>query len=88
MVYFLSVLSSVYFVNVLKFSKYRSFTSLGINRFILRYLILFDMVVNGIVSLIALSDSSLLMYRNTTDFYVTDELLQISGGLFRIFCVW
>ena len=45
------------------------------------------MMVNEIVSLIALSDSSLLMYRNTTDFCITNELLQFSGGLFRILYV-
>ena len=42
------------------------FVSLG--RFIPRYLIFYDAVVNGTVSLISLSDSSLLVYRNETDF--------------------
>ena len=36
----------------------------------LRYFILFDVMVNGIVSLISLSDLSLLVYRNAVDFYV------------------
>ena len=40
---------------------YRSFASLG--RFISRYFILFDAMVNGIVSLISLSDLSLSVYR-------------------------
>ena len=48
------------------FSAYRSFVSLG--RFITRYLILFDAVVNGIVSLISLSDLLLSVYRNARDF--------------------
>ena len=37
-------------------------------RFIPRYFILFDATVNGINFLITLSDSSLLVYINTTDF--------------------
>ena len=41
---------------LLWFSEYTSFASLG--RFIPRYFILFDAMVNGIVSLISLSDSS------------------------------
>ena len=36
--------------------------------FIPSYLILFDMMVNGIVSLISLSDLPLLEYRNETEF--------------------
>ena len=51
--------SSVSFISVLQFSEYRSFTSLV--RFIPRYLVLFDAVVNGIVSLVSVSDSSLLV---------------------------
>ena len=43
-----------------------SFASLG--SFFLRYFILFDEMVNGIVSLITLSDLSLLVYRNPRDF--------------------
>ena len=46
----------------------QSFFSL--NRCIPRYLILFDVVVNGIVSLIFLSELSLLVYRNAKDFCV------------------
>ena len=34
------------------------------------YFILFDMLVNGFVSFISLLDTSLLVYRNATDFYV------------------
>ena len=45
-----------------------SFVSLG--EFILRYLILFVAVVNGIDSLISLSDFSLLVCRNASDFCV------------------
>ena len=45
-----------------------SFTSLG--RFISRHFILFDVVINGIISLISLSYSLLLVYRKATDFYI------------------
>ena len=45
-----------------------SFPSLG--KFIPRYLILFVAKVNGIDSLISLSDFSLLVYRNESDFCV------------------
>ena len=47
---------------------YGSFVSLG--RFIPRYLILFVAMVNGIDSLISLSNFSLLVYRNESDFCV------------------
>ena len=42
------------------------FVSLGM--FIPSYLILFHVMVNGIVSLISLSDLLLLVYRNARDF--------------------
>ena len=47
---------------------YSSFVSLG--RFIPRCFILFVAVVTGIDSLISLSDFSLLVYRNASDFCV------------------
>ena len=49
MCYHLFVSSSISFFSVLKFSKYKSFTSLV--RFIPRYFILFEAVVNGILFL-------------------------------------
>ena len=45
-----------------------SFASLV--RFILRYFIVFDASINGIVFIISLSDSSLFVYRTATDFCV------------------
>ena len=38
--------------------------------FISKYFILFDVMVNKMVSLVSFSDLSLLMYRNATDFYI------------------
>ena len=43
------------------FLEYRCFVSL--DRFIPKYFILYDSMVNGIVSLISLSDLSLLVYK-------------------------
>ena len=65
---YLLVSSLISFKSILLFSKYRSFTSFG--RFILRYFILFDVMVNGIVSLISLSDLLLLVHRNSRDFCI------------------
>ena len=64
----LFVPSSVSFISVLQFSKYRFSTSLG--RLIPRYFILFDVMVDGIVSLTFLSDSLSLMCRNEADFHI------------------
>ena len=49
------------------FLSYRSFTSLDLY---LSILFFFDVIVNGIIFLISPSDSLLLVYRNTTDFYI------------------
>ena len=53
---------------VLLISVYSSFVSLG--KFIPRCLILFVAMVNVIDSLVSLSDFSLLVYRNASDFCV------------------
>ena len=69
-----------------------SFVSLG--KFIPRYLILLVAMVNGIDSLISLSDVSLLVYRNASDFCVLilypAPLLNslISSSNFLIVCLW
>ena len=60
--------SLISFIIVLQFSVYSTFVSLG--RFIPRYFILFVVMVNGIDSLISLSDFLLLMYRNASTYYV------------------
>ena len=43
-------------------------------RFIPTYFILFYLIINKTVFLISLSDSFLLMYRNTTDFLYIDSV--------------
>ena len=62
----LFLLSWISFLSILQFSEYRSFTFL--DQFIPRYFILFDAMVNGIISLISLSDLSLLVYRKARYF--------------------
>jgi len=57
--------SLISFISVLYFSLYSSCVSLG--RFILRFFILYVVMVNGIDSLISLSDFSLLVYKNASD---------------------
>ena len=64
----LRLLFLISFISVLYFSVYSSFVSLG--KFIPRYLIVFVAAVNGVDSLISLSDFSLLVYRNASDFCV------------------
>ena len=72
---------------------YRSFTSLG--RFILRYFILFDSMINGIISLVSFSGSLLLVYRNAVDICILilypenllNSLIEFFGGVFRLFYV-
>ena len=47
-----------------------SYSFASLCRFIARYFILFDVMVNGIVSLSSHSDILLLVYRNEIDFYI------------------
>ena len=67
----LFVFSSISFINVLESMYYSqpqctgSFTSLV--KFIPRYFILFDAIINGIVFLISLYDNLLSVYTHTTD---------------------
>ena len=55
-------------ISILQFSEYKSFASL--DRFVPRYFIHFDAMVNGIVSLISLADVLMIVYRNARDFCV------------------
>ena len=60
--------SLISFISILYFLGYRYFVSLG--RFIPRYFILLNVMVKEIISLIYLSDLSLLAYRNSVNFCV------------------
>ena len=83
--------SYIFFFSVLH---YKPFASLGV--FIPNYFIIFDVMVNGIISLISLSDIFLLVYRMQQVLYINfvsdftefiDECYQFSGSVFRIFNV-
>ena len=56
------------FINILQFSGYKYFTYLV--KFISTHFIIFDAIVNEIIFLISFLDSSLLVYRNETNFYM------------------
>ena len=60
--------SSVSFINVLQFSVPRTHTSLV--KFITKYCIVFDAIVNEIIFFISYSDKLVVVYRKTTDFYM------------------
>ena len=60
--------SSVSFISVLQVAVYKSFTSM--DKFILRYFVLYGAIMNGIVFIISLLVSLLLVYRKATDFYI------------------
>ena len=62
------VLSEISFISILWFSEFKSFTSLV--KFLPRHFILFGAILNWVVFLLSLSDSSLLVYRKATDFYI------------------
>ena len=66
MVFHLFVSSSISFMIVLYFLNYRSITSLV--RFIPRYQMVLEAIVNGINSLISLSIFSLLVHKKVSDF--------------------
>ena len=68
MCFHLFLSSSISFVSVVYFSNYRSFTSLV--RFIPRYFILFEAIVNGSVFLISISVHLILAHKNATDFWI------------------
>ena len=85
--------SRVSLINVLFFSVYRSFTPSI--KFLPKYFIVFDAVVNGIYFLISISNSILLslllVYRNVTNFYLLilhpATLLNTSMNSKQFFCV-
>ena len=66
MFFYFFVSSSISFISFLLFSAYKFFTSFV--RFIPRYFMLFDTIVNGMDSLISISAAYSLVYRNETDF--------------------
>ena len=61
--------------SILQFSVYSTFVYLG--KFIPRYLIPFVAKMNGIDSLISLSDFSMLVYRNASGFCALIFYLQL-----------
>ena len=95
MVYLPFCIISDVFHKYLSFLEYRSSTSLG--KCVPRYLILFYVMINEIVSLISLADLLLLVYRNAGDLCIlisypttlTNSLMNFSSFLVasRIFYV-
>ena len=65
MVYLSICLCHLQFLSSMCYTKYKSVTPLV--RFIPRHFICFDIIINGTV-FISLSDSSLLVYKNATNF--------------------
>ena len=72
-----------FFITTLQFSHYRCFTSIG--RLITWYFILFHVMVDGVLSLNALSDNSILVYRfiyiNFVSSNFTNSLINSSSCL-------
>ena len=84
--------SLIFFSNVLQFSVYKSYTSFV--KFIPKYFILFDAIVNEIIFLTSYLNYSLLRYGNTIDFYIdlipSDfvELLLVLVFVYVCVCVY
>ena len=78
--------SSISFTSALSFLVYKSFTSLV--EFITKYFIPFDTFTNWIVFLISLLDSSFLVFRNGTGFYMLNLYPAVLFNLLVLTGLW